>query len=255
MTEEIENPPPPGVAVVGGRAGEPAGDDPGASSATAVRTRRRGGVAVVGALRRLRDAVPSGGGARPPGYRRTRGRGGQPRWLVPVLMVVTAVSIVLTIAFAMAWSNLDAQQNTRATVRRVASDFLLALTNFRPTTVDSDFRTISTYATGDFAKQSNQFFGSNIRQELETAQASSEGQLRYIYIQSLEGNKASVYAEVDQTYANAKVTTPVADVLQVALAMVDTQSGWKISEVSVLQPPASPSTPTGNAGSATGGGG
>jgi hypothetical protein len=223
VNEETDSALQPGVAVVGGRAGVPGGDDAGT--------------------------------VQPSRYRRRRLRSGQPRWLVPVLMVVTAVSIVLTIAFAMAWSNLEAQQNARATVRRVASDFLLALTNFKPTTVDSDFRAISSYATGDFAKQSDQFFGSHIRQELETAQASSEGQLRYLYIQSLEGNRASVYAEVDQTYANAKVTTPVADVLQVALVMVDTSSGWKISEVSVLQPPSSPGAPTGNAGAATGGGG
>jgi len=41
-------------------------------------------------------------------------------------------------------------------------------------------------------------------------------------------------------------------VLQVALGLSDTSSGWKISTVSVLQPPSSPSAPTGNASSATG---
>jgi hypothetical protein len=179
-----------------------------------------------------------------------------PAWLVPVLLVVTALSIVLAVGFAIAWANRGtAQQNTQDTVKRVASDFLLALTNFSPTNIDSDFRTISTYATGDFAKQSNQFFGSSIRQQLEQVQAQSQGQLRYVYIQSLSGNNASVYAEVDQTYANRLLTQPRSDVLQVVLSMVDTSSGWKINEVTVLQPPSSSGTPTGNAaGSGSGSG-
>lgn len=254
MNDEIETARgAPGVAVVGGRSGSETDEDlePGSEDDAAGRRPRDRGM--VGSLRRLLSIGSGGGG---PGVAAGRGRrSAQPRWLVPVLLVVTAVSIVAAIAFGIAWSGLQAQQNTRVTVRKVASDFLLALTNFKPNTVDSDFKAIATYATGNFAKQSSQFFGSNIRQQLEKAQASSQGQLRYIYIQDLNGNRASVYAEVDQTYANAKVTTPQADVLQVALAMVDTSGGWKISEVSVLQPPSSPSAPTGNAGTATGGGG
>jgi hypothetical protein len=172
---------------------------------------------------------------------------------VPALLVVTAVSIVLAVGFAMAWANRGtAQQNTQDTVKRVASNFLLALTNFSPTNVDSDFRTISTYATGDFAKQSNQFFGSSIRQQLEQVQAQSQGQLRFVYIQSLQGGQASVYAEVDQTYANRQLTQPRSDVLQVVLSMVQRPSGWKISAVTVLQPPSSSGTPTGNAGGSGG---
>ena len=194
----------------------------------------------------------------PPRHRaraRTAGSGaaGTPRWLVPVLSAVTIVSVLFAVVFGVKWSNLNAQNSTRATVQRVAQDFLSALTNFTPHTVDADFRTISTYATGDFAKQSNQFFGSSIRQRLEQAQAWSRGQQRYLYVQSLDGSQAQVYSEIDQTYANNKVTTPVTDVLQVVLALSDTSSGWKISTVTVLQPPSSTSAPTGNASSATGG--
>ncbi|HLX88629.1 MAG TPA: hypothetical protein VKR22_09280, partial [Acidimicrobiales bacterium] len=168
------------------------------------------------------------------------------------LAVVSVISVLCAIVFGVKWSDLSAQNDTRATVQRVSKDFLTALTNFTPRTVDADFRTISTYAAGDFAKQSNQFFGSSIRQRLEQAQAWSKGQQRYLYVQSIDGSQAQVYAEVDQTYANNKVTAPVTDVLQVALGLSDTSSGWKISTVSVLQPPSSPSAPTGNASSATG---
>src|SRR5579862_9008374 len=150
----------------------------------------------------------------PPRRRRVRPRtvrpgGSAPSWLVPVLAVVSVISVLCAIVFGVKWSDLSAQNDTRATVQRVSKDFLTALTNFTPRTVDADFRTISTYAAGDFAKQSNQFFGSSIRQRLEQAQAWSKGQQRYLYVQSIDGSQAQVYAEVDQTYANNKVTAPV----------------------------------------------
>lgn len=260
MSDEQGPAPRQGVAVVG--------EDAGGHASVGTGAARRGfGERLSGAVDRLRGAerahtvepatpavTPSATATAtarrlPPGTRVTT----TPAWLVPVLLVVTAVSVVLAVGFAMAWTNRGtAQQNTQDTVKRVASNFLLALTNFSPTNVDSDFRTISTYATGDFAKQSNQFFGSSIRQQLEQVQAQSQGQLRYVYIQSLQGDQASVYAEVDQTYANRQLTQPRSDVLQVVLSMVDRPSGWKISAVTVLQPPSSSGSPTGNA---TGSGG
>jgi len=183
------------------------------------------------------------------------GVSGTPPWVVIALGAMALAATCLAIGFGVAWSDANSQTSTQATVKRVAGDFLLALTNFTPTSVDADFRTIAGYATGDFAKQSNQFFGSSIRQQLQAAQARSEGQLRYVYVQTLDGSQASVYAEVDQTYANNKVTTPITDVLQVVLGLTDTATGWKISAVTVLQPPASANAPTGNASSATGSGG
>src|SRR5579863_2168929 len=166
MSEEEVAAPQQGVAVVG--------EDAGASGGGATRGRLRGlADRLTAATDRLRGTegartvAPAAGATSTPattarvprlpaGTRVTT----TPAWFVPVLLAVTAVSIVLAIGFAVAWSSRGtAQQNSQDTVKRVASDFLLALTNFSPTTIDSDFRTISTYATGDFAKQSNQFFG------------------------------------------------------------------------------------------------
>lgn len=251
MTEQRPTGPEHGVAVVGGPArgasrgakagearpepdGETAAEESagGAAEATSAPTRSQ--------RLRSRTVVPR---------RRVTGA---PGWLVPVLAAATAVSVIAAIVFGVKWSDLSAQNDSRATVQRVAKDFLTALTNFNAKTVDGDFRTIATYATGDFAKQSNQFFGSSIRQQLEQAQAWSKGQFRYLYVQNLDGNQAQVYAEVDQTYANNKVTQPIPDVLQVVLGMTEVNGTWKISAVTVLQPPSSPSSPTGNAGSAVG---
>jgi hypothetical protein len=167
--------------------------------------------------------------------------------MVPALVAVSVISVICAIVFGVKWSDATAQNDTRAAVQRVTKDFLNALFNFNAKTVDADFRTISTYATGDFAKQSNQFFGSSIRQKLETVQAWSRGQFRYLEVQSVDGNQASVYAWVDQTYANNKITQPIADVVQVVVNLTDVAGTWKVSDVTVLQPPNTSGTPTGNA--------
>lgn len=240
MSDERPTATEPGVAVVGSRAGaaapaaeRPADTDSGAEGGAGGAKPTRASL-----RRRTRTVAPR--------------RAGQPAWLVPVLAAVSVVSILCAIVFGVKWSDLSAQNDAQATVQRVSRDFLTALTNFTAKTVDADFRTISTYATGDFAKQSNQFFGSSIRQQLESAQAWSKGQFRYLYVQSLQGDQANVYAEIDQTYANNKVTQPIADSLQVVLGLSKVGGVWKISAVTVLQPPSSPSAPTGNAGSAVG---
>jgi hypothetical protein len=151
-----------------------------------------------------------------------------------VLAGIAVLGIVGTAVFGHAWASLNGQQSQAAQVRSVTNDFLLALTNFDAKNVDADFNKIQQYATGSFASQSNQFFGSTIRSQLEAALASSRGQIRSQFVQSISGNKASVYSVVDQTYINNKMTSPSADELQIQTDLTMTGSGWKVSNVTVL---------------------
>ena len=198
-------------AAVDGRA-TPTGGDPDPGDDVRTRVRRRG---------------------RAPG--RSRGTPGRRSWVA--LMTVAALGIVGTVGFGHAWMDQNAVSAQQATVRNVSGDFLLALTNFDAKSVDSDFNTIDSYATGDFAKQANQFFGSTIRQQLEAALASSRGQVRSLYVQSLSDGQASVYGVVDQTYVNDKMSSPSADQLDIVTDLTDGSSGWKISDVTVLNDP------------------
>jgi hypothetical protein len=181
-----------------------------------------------------------GGGARRPGTVPTR-------WAMALAVVALAASAAAA-TFAVKWSGLSDQAAQGATVKRVASTFLSDLTNFKPNTVDADFGALLTFATGAFARQANQFFGTNIRQQLEQAQAQSEGQVRSLYVQSLGSGKAEVYGVVDQTYLNSTISKagsqPNTDTLRVVLDLADVSGTWKISDVSVLQAPGSSSAAT-----------
>ncbi|MDE3085569.1 MAG: hypothetical protein KGJ77_02290 [Acidobacteriota bacterium] len=189
-------------------------------------------------------------------FRRRRGRAATmgarrsdgPAWLVPVMMVVTAVALFLALLFGLAWGNLNSQNQAQSDVKNVARQFLVAYTNFTPKNLDAKFQTLQGLATGNFVNQADQIFGSSIRQALKQAQVSSEGEVRYLYLQSIQGTQASVYAWVDQTAVNNKVPKPFTDTLQMQLTLVETSQGWKMSGARVLNSPTL-SFPTGNSGS------
>ena len=62
---------------------------------------------------------------------------------------------------------------------------------------------------------------------------------------------ASVYAVVDQTYVNNKITSPQADVVRLVADLKQVDGVWKISDVTVLEgaTPASTGSASGSAGS------
>jgi len=172
----------------------------------------------------------------PPTTSRRRVRGRR-RWGVVLCAAVAVAGMAGTLGFGIAWAGLHAQGTGEAQVKTTASGFLLALTNFDAKTVDRDFANVTNDATGAFATQADKFFGSSIRQQLESAAASSRGQIRSLYVQSDTGSSASVYAVVDQLYANNKISAPQTDVLRVVVDLAQRPAGWKVSNVTVLEGP------------------
>jgi hypothetical protein len=154
-----------------------------------------------------------------------------------LVSVVAVLGLVGTVVFGLAWSNQRSAQASATAARQAAGRFLTALTNFDAKTVDADFSSITAMATGRFATQANQFFNSSIRQELENALATSRGQIRSLYVQSSAPDQASVYAVVDQVYANNKISTPQSDVLRIVVDLQQTGGNWKVDDVTVLEGP------------------
>jgi hypothetical protein len=190
------------------------------------------------------EGAGTAGGAR----RSRRASTGIPRWLVGVLAVLAGLGIAFALLFGIWWNGQRVQSANRAAAQHTAQNFLIALTNFDSRSINSDFGRITGYATGDFAKQAQQFFGPQIRQQLEASQAASRGQISSLYVQSATGNNASVYAVVDQTIVNNKFNAPQADELRFVLTLNKLSAGWRVGEVTVLQ---APTTNSSGAGAAT----
>ncbi len=172
-----------------------------------------------------------GGSLRPAGQPKLLASTGA-RWLA----VATVALAVLTAVFAVLWNNDSSTLGNQAQAERVARSVVLNLTNLTPTTLDARINDMEAASTGSFATQLKQFFGGTIRQQLESNQAESQGQIRTLGIGSVAGGKATVVAIVDQTYANRKAAAPSTDVLYLQLDLTHTGSGWKVADVTNLSP-------------------
>lgn len=202
------------------------------------------GIRVVGAppVEPAPAATPGGPAVEPAGRRR----------LLRLLATVAVAGVLGTIGFGVAWGHAQGQLSAANGAQAAAKRFLFLLTNFDAKSIDSDFNQINAMATGQFAQQAKQVFNSRIRAQLQAAQASTRGQVRYIYTQSYSGGKATFYALVDQTYANTKTKGPQVDELRLVVDMAQVGGQWKVSNLTDLGTSAVPVVPSGGAAGGSG---
>lgn len=176
--------------------------------------------------------------------------------------VLAVIGLFGTLVFGLAWFNGrdaassggTAAQGEAAELLRSARGFAEDLTNFDGATIDRDFDRITAQATGDFRSQADQFFSSDVRSQLKKAQASSRGEIRSAYVQTVDGDRGTVFVVVDQTIANNASPEPQADTLRMELGLVQRDGTWKVERVSVLTAPSGGSTTPAAGTGDTGGG-
>jgi hypothetical protein len=136
-------------------------------------------------------------------------------------------------------------ERERAVVADTATKFLDALSNFKGSTISQDVDRIRSFAVGDFADQVDQFFSAKAMDALRKAQAESVGQVQAVFVESLSGDTASVFAVVQETITNASTTAPKPQTLRIDLQMIKTGDGWKVNRVDILQTPGGAPIPGG----------
>jgi hypothetical protein len=194
----------------------------------------------------------------PPPPRARRRPGGVPsgpsRRTFRIVSVVAALGVLGSLVFGVLYAtNSGGGQVQDPAVLGASRAFLTDFFNFDAKSVDSDFNAITGMATGQFSSQAQEFFNSSIRKALEQALAESRGQVRYLEVQQENDppGTASVYAVIDQTYVNDKISTPQSDVVRLIADLQQVNGAWKISDVTVLEgaTPASTGSASGSAGS------
>ena len=190
---------------------------------------------------------------------------GPSRVRLRLVSVVALVGVLGTLGFGLAWNHArthqvvagagTAQTGAAQSVRAAAVAFSNALTNFDGSSIDRDFDRLVGLSTGGFRDQANQFFSAKTRMALKVAQASSRGEIRQAFVQSMDDTTASVFVVVDQTIANNKSPQPQADTLRMDLTLKATQGTWLVDQVDVLTAPGGSSTLTPAASGSSGTGG
>jgi hypothetical protein len=98
---------------------------------------------------------------------------------------------------------------------------------------------------GDFATQVDDTFSAARIGQIKRAKVVSTSQVRSVFVESLEGDQARVFAVVNETVTNNLSTAPRTDVIRVELGMINTTSGWKVNSVDILQSPGATGATTG----------
>jgi len=158
------------------------------------------------------------------------------------LVIVALLGVAGTITFGLLWAGAQGKgvQSVEAGSRTVVQQFLRDFTTFNPSTVARTFSDIQSMSTGSFANQAKVEFSASLRQQLQSANASTQGQVRYLQLQAYTRTSASYYADVVQTYSNNKTNGPQSDELRLVVALALTHGQWKISGVTSLDTPAVP---------------
>jgi Mce-associated membrane protein len=151
-----------------------------------------------------------------------------------------ALVIVLAgagVTFALLWQGQREMEARRVEVEDVTRLFLTALTSFTAERIERDVEEIRSFAVGEFSDEVDQTFGPERIAAIQQSRANSVGRVREVYVESLEGSSAQVFAVVQETVVSSTQTTPQTDVLRVLVGLIETPDGWKVDSVEILPSP------------------
>lgn len=158
--------------------------------------------------------------------------------------ILAVLGLVGTVAFASLWLTGRGEDggggdpaSATVEVKEAAERFATSLTNFDGATIDADVDEIVAQSTGDFRDEVDQFFGSDTRVQLKEASASSRGEIRSSYVQTVEGDRGTAFVVLDQTIANNRSPQPKADTLRMEVALRLVDGAWLVQRVNVLDAP------------------
>lgn len=158
-------------------------------------------------------------------------------WRVIIPWTLFALTTVAAVTFFTLWQEKQADEDARDEVTEVARGFISALTNFSANTIEVDATEIRSYAVGDFAEEAETFFGDRAIEAIQEAEAESTGEIRSLFVQSLDDDEASIFGVVEETVGNSSLPESQTDILRLEVGLIETSSGWKVNRVDVFQSP------------------
>lgn len=155
---------------------------------------------------------------------------------LPWALFALALAAALLLLFL--WRGERSEDRRQAEVAATARSFLRALTTFSADTIERDVEEIRSFATGAFAEEVDATFSEDRIADIREANVESSGEIQDVFVQSISGVEATVFAVARETVRNDETPEGRSDLLRVASDLVETAEGWKVSSVEVLQSPA-----------------
>ncbi|MFA9429385.1 hypothetical protein [Egicoccus sp. AB-alg2] len=161
-------------------------------------------------------------------------RGRRSSWLpwLPWLLVALAVAVAVVATWR--WQELAGHERQRAAVTAAAGDFAVALTNWDAGDGMADTReSLRAGGTETFAQDVDDLFGgTEDLAALTELGARSDGDVRDVFVQSLDGDRAEALAVVVQRLTTDEGQETNVRYARMTLSAADT--GWLVDDVELL---------------------
>jgi Mce-associated membrane protein len=152
-------------------------------------------------------------------------------WFLLVLALIAAAT------FGILWQQERSKGNEESELRARATEFINDLTSISADTAQADADAIKEWAVGDFADEAEVFYGQKAIDAVVDAEATTEGEIQELYVQSLSEGEGTVFAVIDYTVTNAGTDEPKTDTVRMTIEMIDSDAGWKVNSVRLLESP------------------
>jgi hypothetical protein len=151
--------------------------------------------------------------------------------------ILFGLALVAAVTFGVLWQQEWSKANAQDELRAQATEFINDLTSISAETAEADAEEIKRWAVGDFAEEAEVFYGDKAIDAVKEADASTEGTIESLFVQSLEDGEASVFAVIDYTVTNAGTAESKTDTIRMNIEMIQSEGGWKVNSVRVLESP------------------
>lgn len=162
-------------------------------------------------------------------------RGGALRRAAPWLVAVLALALAGWSTWQ--WQVLAAREDAALTVRATATDVLTVLTNWDAEDLDTTRASLEDAGTDAFAEQVDEFVGPRAAEALAAAGTRSEGEVEDVFVQTLDDDRAVVFAIVSQALVSDDtegVVQPATRAAELRLQLVDGR--WLVDGIDLIEP-------------------
>ncbi|MFP5308331.1 MAG: hypothetical protein ACLGIR_01990 [Actinomycetes bacterium] len=151
--------------------------------------------------------------------------------------LVTVLALALAGWSTWQWQVLAAREDAVLTVRATATDVLTVLTNWDADELDTTRTSLEAAGTDAFAEQVDEFVGPQAAEALAAAGTRSEGAVEDLFVQSIDGDRAVVFAIVAQALVSDDtegVVQPATRAAELRLQLVDGR--WLVDGIDLIEP-------------------
>ncbi|WP_370326176.1 hypothetical protein [Euzebya sp.] len=157
-------------------------------------------------------------------------------WQVRIATGLAVLGLALAVFMYVSTSDVRSAEATRDAVQEAAEVVALRVTTFDGATIDEWVADTQELATGDYAEEVVQLFDDELRTALAENQLQSVGEITSSFVQDVEGDTATAFLVVRQTYTSVAQPQPVSDELRMEVELARVDGEWLAAEVAVLGP-------------------